>query len=136
MSQVLFCPLLPYQKEMYLQYLNSPEVENVLQGRGNLLGATISLRKICNHPDVLRLPDEISDYGNWKRSGKMTLLQELLPLWKQENHRVLIFTQTRRVLDILESFCIDLVRSTLFFFLFQSSSSSWQPFSFPLVDGS
>ena len=84
------------------------------------------LRKICNHPDlaspefydlggdtegssdapkisnriaVLQSVAECSekDYGFWKRSGKLIVVDSLLKLWKQENHRALLFTQTRQV---------------------------------------
>lgn len=34
----------------------------------------------------------------------MIVLQKILGLWKEQGHRVLIFTQTRSMLDILESF--------------------------------
>ncbi|KAJ2888587.1 DNA repair protein rhp26 [Coemansia asiatica] len=43
-----------------------------------------------------------ADYGNWKKSGKLTVVRALLQLWKPEGHRVLIFCQTRQMLDILE----------------------------------
>ena len=95
---------------MYRKFLQTGVVEEVMAGNSSLLAATVTLRKICNHPDILQLPEDVEDYGNWQRSGKMTLLQQLLPLWKAENHRCLIFTQTRKILDILESFCIDSVR--------------------------
>ena len=37
-------------------------------------------------------------------SGKLVLLDKLLPKLKQEGHKVLIFSQMTRVLDILEDF--------------------------------
>ncbi|KAG2772310.1 Pre-mRNA-splicing factor ATP-dependent RNA helicase [Phytophthora cactorum] len=43
-------------------------------------------------------------FGAASASGKMIVLQKVLTLWKQQKHRVLIFTQTRSMLDILESF--------------------------------
>ena len=88
----------------------------------------MTLRKICNHPDlaspefydlggnakgssdasktssrtaVLQSQSESSDkdYGFWKRSGKLVVVNSLLRLWKRQDHRVLIFTQTRQVCD-------------------------------------
>lgn len=38
-------------------------------------------------------------------SGKMVLLDKLLPKFKQEGHRVLIFSQMVRMLDILQDYC-------------------------------
>jgi hypothetical protein len=37
-------------------------------------------------------------------SGKLQLLQKLLPKLKEEEHRVLLFSQMTRMLDILEDF--------------------------------
>jgi DNA excision repair protein ERCC-6 len=36
-------------------------------------------------------------FGFWKRSGKMQVLDSLLRLWKKQNHRVLLFSQSRQV---------------------------------------
>eukprot|EP01138_Halocafeteria_seosinensis_P011724 gb/GECG01011981.1/.p1 GENE.gb/GECG01011981.1/~~gb/GECG01011981.1/.p1 ORF type:complete len:2995 (+),score=398.94 gb/GECG01011981.1/:1-8985(+) len=38
-------------------------------------------------------------------SGKMVLLDKLLPRFKKEGHRVLIFSQMVRMLDILQDYC-------------------------------
>ncbi|KAG7379050.1 DNA excision repair protein ERCC-6 [Phytophthora pseudosyringae] len=43
-------------------------------------------------------------FGAASASGKMIVLQKVLSLWKEQGHRVLIFTQTRGMLDILESY--------------------------------
>ncbi|KAF4037462.1 Helicase conserved C-terminal domain [Phytophthora infestans] len=43
-------------------------------------------------------------FGAASASGKMIVLQKVLTLWKEQKHRVLVFTQTRSMLDILESF--------------------------------
>ncbi|KAJ1826043.1 DNA repair protein rhp26, partial [Coemansia sp. RSA 2599] len=43
-----------------------------------------------------------ADYGDWNKSGKLTVVRALLQLWKPEGHKVLIFCQTRQMLDILE----------------------------------
>jgi DNA excision repair protein ERCC-6 len=39
-----------------------------------------------------------------ERSGKLEVLAKILPLWKQQGHRVLIFCQWRKMLDIIERF--------------------------------
>lgn len=36
-------------------------------------------------------------YGFWRRSGKMIVVEALLNIWARENHKVLLFTQTRQV---------------------------------------
>jgi SWI/SNF-related matrix-associated actin-dependent regulator of chromatin subfamily A member 5 len=40
----------------------------------------------------------------WENSGKMQLLNKLLPKLKERGSRVLIFSQMTRVLDILEDY--------------------------------
>ena len=71
----------------------------------------ITLRKLCNHPDLvtggLELfqsdvkadcdNEEEATFGCWKRSGKMIVVDALLKLWKKENHKVLLFSQTKQV---------------------------------------
>lgn len=36
-------------------------------------------------------------YGHWKKSGKMIVVEALLKMWKKQNHRVLLFTQSVKV---------------------------------------
>ena len=43
-------------------------------------------------------------YGALERSGKMQVVKALLDMWKRQNHRVLLFCQTRQMQDILEKF--------------------------------
>ncbi|XP_046989241.1 DNA excision repair protein ERCC-6-like isoform X2 [Schistocerca americana] len=53
-----------------------------------------------NEEDV---PEE-QRYGHWKKSGKMIVIESLLKIWKKQGHRVLLFTQSRQMLCVLESF--------------------------------
>lgn len=41
-----------------------------------------------------------------ENSGKMVLLDKLLPRLQERGSRVLIFSQMTRVLDILEDYCL------------------------------
>jgi len=78
------------------------------------------LRKICNHPDlvtggpkcVLDHPvlgfsrEDAGDghghkFGHYSHSGKMIVVKELLQLWFQGKHKVLLFTQGRLVRPFL-----------------------------------
>ena len=78
------------------------------------------LRKICNHPDLalydinnlgenkkdrsmssLDEPDYDKGYGFWKRSGKMIVVEGLLRMWKEQNRRVLLFTQSKQVCALM-----------------------------------
>ncbi|RNA45173.1 DNA excision repair ERCC-6 isoform X1 [Brachionus plicatilis] len=119
-EQVLFCRFSREQKEEYIRYLKSRECKYVLKSRNNVFKALIHLRKICNHVDLVsddyfKNPHWSADYfgddlkkagfsGFYKRSGKMIVVDTLLKLWKKQDGRVLIFSQSRAMLDILESF--------------------------------
>eukprot|EP00177_Eucheuma_denticulatum_P007149 GFKZ01012998.1.p1 GENE.GFKZ01012998.1~~GFKZ01012998.1.p1 ORF type:complete len:1086 (+),score=175.22 GFKZ01012998.1:92-3349(+) len=48
-------------------------------------------------------PSQIEDYGNWRRSGKMVVLDRILDAWREAGCRVLLFSQTKTMLDILEA---------------------------------
>ncbi|XP_012275144.1 DNA excision repair protein ERCC-6 [Orussus abietinus] len=125
-EQVLFCSLTEEQKTLYKKYLTSEDVTNIIHEksslkeggryRARLLIALTTMRKICNHPDLyiygkqtdsdeeLELTDEIMErFGYWKRAGKMAVVRSLLKIWKNQAHRVLLFTQSKQMMHILES---------------------------------
>ena len=133
-EHVLFCRLSLRQRSLYESYLRSDEISKVMRGSTNLLGAITMLRKICNHPDLVCDPsdsaleyfvnggfakagDESSDEEEEdddddidqqetlvERSGKLEVLSRILPLWKKQGHRVLIFCQWRKMLNIVQQF--------------------------------
>lgn len=108
-ERILFCSLTNVQRDMYLSYLQSKELSEILNGdRGALIGIDI-LRKICNHPDLLDKNkwDSATDYGNPERSGKMLVLDKILKHWMDNGDKALVFTQTQQTLDILEKLVID-----------------------------
>ncbi|KAI5004833.1 hypothetical protein ZWY2020_032076 [Hordeum vulgare] len=105
-EQVLFCSLTQEQRATYRAFLASSEVEQIFDGNRNSLYGIDVLRKICNHPDLLEREQAAQnpDYGNIERSGKMKVVEQVLKVWKDQGHRVLLFAQTQQMLDILESF--------------------------------
>uniref|UniRef100_A0A673JHB5 DNA excision repair protein ERCC-6 n=1 Tax=Sinocyclocheilus rhinocerous TaxID=307959 RepID=A0A673JHB5_9TELE len=115
-EQVLFCRLTEDQRQVYQNFLDSKEVYQILNGDMRVFSGLIALRKICNHPDLFTggprllrgIPDEQlteeEHFGYWKRSGKMIVVESLLRLWFKQGHRVLLFTQSRQMLEILEVF--------------------------------
>ncbi|KAL5796503.1 hypothetical protein ACOSQ2_001323 [Xanthoceras sorbifolium] len=107
-EHVLFCSLTAEQRSVYRAFLASSEVEQIFDGRKNSLYGIDVMRKICNHPDLLEREhsSQNPDYGNPERSGKMKVVAQVLKVWKEQGHRVLLFAQTQQMLDILESFLI------------------------------
>lgn len=107
-EHVLFCSLSEEQRSAYRAFLASTEAEQIFDGNRNSLYGIDMLRKICNHPDLLEREHSSNhqDYGNPERSGKLKVVAQVLNLWKSEGHRVLLFSQTQQMLDILENFMI------------------------------
>ncbi len=66
-EQVLFCKLTVYQRREYERFLKSNDVVSILEGKRHALYGIDILRKICNHPDILRR-DKIESV-NWKILG-------------------------------------------------------------------
>ena len=69
----------------------------------------MQLRKCVNHPYLFDGaepgPPYTTDEHIINNSGKLTVLDKLLPKLKEQGSRVLIFTQMTRILDILEDYC-------------------------------
>ncbi|KFM67945.1 DNA excision repair protein ERCC-6, partial [Stegodyphus mimosarum] len=115
-EQVLFCQLTEEQANLYKAYISSKEVDSILNARLQVFVGLINLRKICNHPDIfdggpkifkdtdVSALTEEEQYGYYKRSGKMIVVEALLRLWHKQGHRVLLFTQSRQMMEILEIF--------------------------------
>ncbi|KAL2256949.1 hypothetical protein VTK26DRAFT_861 [Humicola hyalothermophila] len=106
-EQVLFCKLSKSQREAYELFLKSDDMASILnRTRQSLYGIDI-LRKICNHPDLLdpRLKTKPGyTWGSASKSGKMAVVQSLLPMWKRLGHKTLLFCQGVQMLDIIEAF--------------------------------
>lgn len=107
-EHVLFCSLSEEQRSAYRAFLASSEVEQIFDGNRNSLYGIDILRKICNHSDLLEREQSSNhpDYGNPERSGKLKVMAQVLDSWKGQGHRVLIFSQTQQMLDIIENYII------------------------------
>lgn len=89
---------------------NPIKVAGILKEDSPIFPGIDTLRKICNHPDLAVTVCDSPDYSDptvplpWQRSGKMVVLHQLLALWFSHGHRVLVFCQTRQMLDLIEAF--------------------------------
>ena len=82
----------------------------------HLINLLMELRKVCDHPFLLRgveerdLPPEawkdaaVYQQALIRSSGKFVLLDKLLPNLYENGHKVLIFSQLKGVLDLLERY--------------------------------
>ncbi|XP_059586405.1 chromodomain-helicase-DNA-binding protein 8 isoform X3 [Alligator mississippiensis] len=89
----------------------------------NLLNTMMELRKCCNHPYLINgaeekilaefrdschhhVPPDFHLQAMVRSAGKLVLIDKLLPKLKAGGHKVLIFSQMVRCLDILEDYLI------------------------------
>ena len=107
----VYCQLAAPQLHTYKAVLkNHVEVLNSKGGeRMKLLNIIMQLRKAANHPYLFDgVEDKTLDpFGEHlvEHSGKLLLLDKLLPRLFAQGSRVLIFSQMTRLLDILDDYC-------------------------------
>uniref|UniRef100_A0AAR2INI5 DNA helicase n=1 Tax=Pygocentrus nattereri TaxID=42514 RepID=A0AAR2INI5_PYGNA len=108
--------LSPMQKKYYKFILTRNFEALNTRGGGNqvsLLNVVMDLKKCCNHPylfpvaamEAPKMPNGMYDGSALtKASGKLLLLHKMLRKLKEGGHRVLIFSQMTKMLDLLEDF--------------------------------
>lgn len=108
--------LAPLQKKYYKWILTKNfEALNSKSGgqQVSLINIMMDLKKCCNHPYLFpSAQNEAPKYPNGayegnglvKSCGKLILLQKMLRKLYEDKHRVLIFSQMTKMLDILEDF--------------------------------
>ncbi|KAH0798843.1 SNF2 family N-terminal domain containing protein [Histomonas meleagridis] len=117
------------QKKLYKAFLHENAGILLQQITGSkelpsLQNLMMQLRKVCNHPFlihdaedgvikemrennpnlVLLTNTEIKQRAIVESAGKMILIDKLLPKLKADGHKVLIFSQMVRILDIIEDY--------------------------------
>lgn len=110
-EQILRVEMTSIQKQYYKWILTknfralSKGMKGSYSGFANIM---MELKKCCNHASLVRPTDEISSLPPLARlirgGGKLVLLDKLLVRLKETGHRVLIFSQMVRMLDILSDY--------------------------------
>ncbi|RMY03872.1 hypothetical protein D0867_10544 [Hortaea werneckii] len=125
-EHVVFCNLAPFQLDLYNYFLKSPEIQSLLRGKGSQpLKAIGMLKKLCNHPDLLNLPEDLPgcekhfpedfvpkdargrdrDVKPWY-SGKMQVLDRMLARIRQDtNDKIVLISNYTQTLDVFEQLC-------------------------------
>ncbi|GFQ64491.1 DNA repair and recombination protein RAD54-like [Trichonephila clavata] len=123
---VVCCEMTDLQKSLYTHYVNSQAVSKALDSNSKIsaLSAVTSLKKICNHPDlILELAQKNKDglgcclklfppKHNSKNlvpelSGKMKVLDGILAVVKAtSNDKVVLVSNYTQTLDLFES-CVN-----------------------------
>jgi chromodomain-helicase-DNA-binding protein 7 len=124
---IVECPMTSHQRGYYRSIFskNKDYLTRGAHAQGNstnLQNIFMELRKVCNHPYLIKgAEDQIlverkevpgvdsssPDFVNEsliRSAGKMILLDKLLLKLKRDGHRVLIFSQMTRMLDILQDY--------------------------------
>ncbi|KAH0789190.1 F/Y-rich N-terminus family protein [Histomonas meleagridis] len=125
---IIECPMTQHQKAYYKSIYNK-NIEYLVRGAHsrnmtNLQNISMELRKVCNHPYLINgaedqiliercemnhinkddMDSEFINNSLIRSAGKMILLDKLLVKLKNDGHRVLIFSQMTRMLDILHDY--------------------------------
>mmetsp|Transcript_15385 Transcript_15385/g.45299 ORF Transcript_15385/g.45299 Transcript_15385/m.45299 type:complete len:1328 (-) Transcript_15385:31-4014(-) len=115
-ERILRVEMTPLQRQYYKWILsrNFKELNKGSKGgQVSLLNIIMELKKCCNHPFLFESAEENYRGTDGDRSvvdrliltsGKLVLLDKLLRRLKQTGHRVLIFSQMVRMLDIVSDY--------------------------------
>lgn len=126
-EHVVFCKPAPFQADLYNYFISSPDIKSLLRGKGSQpLKAIGMLKKLCNHPDLLNLPEDLpgcekffpEDYvpkdsrrsrdrevKTWY-SGKMMVLDRMLARIHQDtNDKIVLISNFTQTLDVFERLC-------------------------------
>lgn len=117
------------QEDIYNQFISLDHIKELLMTTKSPLAELNILKKLCDHPRLLSARavaqlgleegtsanfkddenesaanriDTISDETLISESGKLVFLVALLLRLKEEGHRTLVFSQSRKMLDIIE----------------------------------
>ncbi|XP_069796561.1 DNA excision repair protein ERCC-6-like isoform X2 [Narcine bancroftii] len=115
---IIWVHLSPVQEEIYRKFVSSELIQELLQTRLSPLVQLNNLKKLCDHPRLLskRVWEELGlsgagdDYDIHRvseeqlieESGKLVFLLGLLERLREEGHRTLVFSQSRKMLDIIQ----------------------------------
>lgn len=103
-EQVQYAGLSKAQLTLYKKMLE--DIRGKMQdatSRIEILAGLTRLRQICNHPGLVN--EKL--LGHPEISGKMELLKELIDECVQGGHRVLLFSQFVKMLDIIQAYLED-----------------------------
>eukprot|EP00924_Labyrinthula_sp_SR-Ha-C_P014559 augustus_masked-scaffold_34-processed-gene-1.0-mRNA-1 protein AED:0.11 eAED:0.12 QI:0/-1/0/1/-1/1/1/0/860 len=116
-DKTIFCMLSKEQVKLYRHVIDIPEIDRMNHLKS--FRFLKSLRHICNHPVIYYEKQDLNDKISLRidnldrflnQSGKFKVLNMLLKTWHTKKdvalpNKVLLFSQSKQVLDIIESYC-------------------------------
>ena len=109
---VVWLPLTASQVSLYRNFLDSEQVKSLLNTSGSPLAAITVLKKVCDSPDYPELKLSGSSVPRAMaevvaRSCKLRFIAQLLPQLITDGHRILIFSQSCKMLSLLQRTVIE-----------------------------
>lgn len=125
-EHVVFCNNAPFQHDLYNYFIKSPDIQALLRGKGSQpLKAINILKKLCNHPDLLDLSNDLpgcedhfpDDYVPKEArgrdrdvkpmySGKMAVLDRMLKRIRADtDDKIVLISNYTSTLDLFERLC-------------------------------
>ena len=125
-EHVIFVNLTPFQKQVYNMLIKSRDIKKVVKGDGGSqpLKAIGVLKKLCNHPDLIKLDEELDNYNDLdipddysiptgksrdvqtQFSGKFAILERFLHKIKTESDdKIVLISNYTQTLDLIERMC-------------------------------
>ncbi|XP_074133782.1 DNA excision repair protein ERCC-6-like [Sminthopsis crassicaudata] len=126
---IIWVYLVPLQEEIYRKFVSLNHIKQLLMETRSPLAELTILKKLCDHPRLLSARacsllglkegtffgedgnqeaqsdiqiDQVPHESLMKESGKVIFLMALLKRLKDEGHQTLVFSQSRKLLDIIE----------------------------------
>ncbi|KAG8448092.1 hypothetical protein GDO86_015256 [Hymenochirus boettgeri] len=124
---ILWVYLSSIQEEVYRKFISLDQIKELLMTTRSPLAELTILKKLCDHPRLLSATacielgldgddhcneecernvvtkfDHLSDEILIEESGKLMLLIDLLQKLNEEGHRTLVFSQSRKMLDMID----------------------------------
>lgn len=111
-ESVLHVEMTHSQRDLYTQILEEvkPKVFDAIEKRGvsgatvSILTALLRLRQVCNHPNSIGALKSIEGFD----SGKFNLFKELVLEALESNRKILVFSQFKEMLSIMQSWIDEL----------------------------
>lgn len=128
-EMIIMCQLTPLQKQLYLNYINSDSIKRTVSDNGNTtatfssLAAITTLKKLCNHPDLVldKIMEGAEGFEKSQHlmpprngefdvrpdfSGKLMLLDCFLANLKANySDKIVLVSNYTQTLDLFEKLC-------------------------------
>ncbi|KAJ5448700.1 SNF2-related protein [Penicillium cf. griseofulvum] len=107
-EHVVFCNMSQFQRGLYNHFIKSPEIQSLLRGKGSQpLKAIGLLKKLCNHPDLLDLANDLPgcEHTFPEDYSPPILGVAIEKLRVDTNDKIVLISNYTQTLDLFEKLC-------------------------------